>query len=541
MIDDRILNAYVNELEALRVHGRELAERFPDIAARLDIGPRRSRDPQVERLVESAAFLAARLRGLVEDQATELPMALLTMIAPALLDPVPPMAIVQLGGGSEVQAVPRGTRLDHQAGAQGLVCFATTMDMTAAPYSVHARRLAAQGNYADGIALRITGQPPPTLEFFLGDSSVTSATLIDALAEDLAVVEVVQGDGEGYTAVSGTQLRMRGFQAREAALPVRAETHQAHRLVTEFLVFPAKFHFASLGGLPFQNGTEIRLRFSRPLALAPELPDDLISVNRVPVVNLWRTSATPFEINGRQLEYPVRADARRYRGVECHAVEEVHLHGSSGQPVRLDPMLASGDVQETEVRWGTRRAVSHAGAEVMLYFRGLDYGTLGRRTYLAAPRVLASNGDMARRGRVGERLYPVSGLGDWRAALASVPTNYRPALVQSEAMRTLIGYMQSSVSSLASSGRRSPLRRYLRQFAGGDEATWIEAIGRVAVRPFATMRGGVPQPGVRAYVSFDPSRSRTTSRTVMKRVLAELFDSQRGLNRVEEVVVVSSQ
>ena len=123
-------------------------------------------------------------------------------------------------------------------------------------------------------------------------------------------------------------------------------------------------------------------------------------------------------------------------------------------------MLASGDIDETEVRWGTRRAMSHAGAEVMLYFRGLDFSTLGRQTYLAAPRVLASNGDMARRGRVGERLYPVSGLGDWRAALASVPTNYRHALVQPEAMRTLIGYMQSSVSSLASTGRRSPLRRY---------------------------------------------------------------------------------
>lgn len=539
MIDDKLLNAYVNELEALRVHGRELAERFPDIAARLDIGPRRSRDPHVERVVESAAFLAARLRMLVESQAAELPMTLLTMIAPILLDPVPPMAIVQFAGGAEMQRVPRGTRLDHHSGDQALVCLSTTMDTTVAPYSIHATRLAAQGNYADGISLRIAGQPPPTLQLFLGDSSVTSTALIDALAEDLAVVEVVQGDGTGYAAASPRQLRLRGFLAQEAALPVRAEAHQAHRIVTEFLVFPEKFHFASLGDLPFRNGTEIRLRFSRPLAFGPELPGDLVTVNRVPAVNLWRTSATPIEINGRQLEYPVRADAHRYRGVECHAVEEVHLYGNSGAPVRLDPILASGDVAETDIRWGTRRAVSHAGAELMLYFQGLDYRTLGRDAYLAAPRVLASNGDMARRGRVGERLYPVSGLGDWRAALASVPTNYRPALVQPEAMRTLVGYMRSSVSSLASTGRRSPLRHYLRQFSGGEEAAWIDAIGGVAVRSFASLRGGFPQPGVRAYVSFDRSRARASSRTLVKRVLGELFDSQRGLNRVEEVVVVA--
>ena len=436
--------------------------------------------------------------------------------------------------------MPRGTRFDHHADDGALVCLATTMDATAAPYAVRATRLAAQGNYADGVALRISGQPPPTLEFFLGDSSVAAATLIDAIAEDLAVVEVVQGDGEGYQAVSARQLRMRGFEAREAALPVRrARAHQGHRLATEFLVFPAKFHFAALGGLPFRNGTEIRLRFSRPLALGPGLPEDVR-------LGEPRPGGQPVADVGDALR-----DQRPAAGVSGARRRAPLPGGWSATPWRRSTCTAAAarrcgwtrcwrpeTSRRRDVRWGTRRAVSHAGAEVMLYFRGLDYRTLGRRTYLAAPRVLASNGDMARRGRVGERLYPVSGLGDWRAALASVPTGYRPALVQPEAMRSLIGYMQSSVGSLASTGRRSPLRRYLRQFAGGDEAAWIDAIGRVAVRPFATLRGGFPQPGVRAYVSFDSSRARTTSRTVMKRVLAELFDSQRGLNRVEEVVVV---
>ena len=107
-------------------------------------------------------------------------------------------------------------------------------------------------------------------------------------------------------------------------------------------------------------------------------------------------------------------------------------------------------------------------------------------------------------------------------------------------MRTLISYMQSSLSSLASNDSRGSLRHYLRQFPGADNATWIDAIGRVEVRPVATTRNGIPQPGLRVFIGFDPTRSRTTSSALVKRVLARLFDGQRGLNRVEEVVVVTT-
>ena len=541
MIDNKLLNAYVDELEALRLHGRELARLYPDVAARLDIGPRRSRDPHVERVVESAAFLAARLRMQVENQSNELPMAMLALLAPSLLEPVPAMAVAELTGGSEPRRIPRGTRFDLQFGGQALVCMSTTMALTAAPYSIRVSRLTPQGAYPDGISLRLAGRPPPTLQLFLGNNALNAAQLIDALAEDLALIQVVRPNDQGSSILTPSRLQPLGMGIDDAALPVRPAAHQAHRLLTEFIAFPEKFRFVSLTGAPFENGTEIRFLFSRPLPLDRGLPQDLIAVNRVPVVNLWPTAGTPFDIHGKQLEYPVRVDAQRYRIVECHSVEDVQLYGpESGRPVQLDAMLAAGDVDDTAIRWGTRRAVSPAGGEVMLYFQGLDYRDLGRQSYLAAPRVLASNADLPRRARIGETLYPVEGLGDWRAGLASVPTAYHPAMVESEAMRTLISYMQSSMNSLASADRRGSLRHYLRQFPGSGTAAWIGAIGRVAIRPLATTRNGFPQSGLRVFVAFDPTRSRTTSRTLVKQVLAELFDSQRSLNRVEEVVVVTS-
>ena len=538
MIDNKLLNAYISELEALRVHGRDFAQAYPDIAARLDIGPRRSRDAHVERVVESTAFLAARLRMMLENQSTELPMSLLSMLAPTLLEPVPSMTVVELSGGSEEQLVPRGTRFDHQFGGHALVCFTTTASLIAAPVTLQVRRLNPQANFADGIAIGLAGRPPSTLKFWLGNDEMSAAVLTDALAEDLGMIEVAAADGTTRRVPTG-RLRLHGFAADEAALPVRPAAHQSHRIVTEFLSFPEKFRMASLTGARFEHGGEIRFFFTRRLELARGLPGELISVNRVPAINLWPTAGTPFDINGRQLEYPVRVDAQRYRIIECHSVEEVQMYGRDGdRPIRLDPMLALGDIAGTEIRWGTRRAVSRAGGEVMLYFQGLDYRMLGEHQLLAAPQVLASNGDLPARARVGETLYPLEGLGNWRAALASVPTAYRPALVQSDAMRTLLGYMQSTVHELADGDRRGNLKSYLRQFPGGDSAAWINAIGRVALRPVATMRNDFPQAGLGILVGFDAERSRTTSRALVKRVLAGLFDSQRSLNRVEEVVVV---
>ena len=542
MIDSQLLNAYVGELEALRVHGGELAASFPDVAARLDIGPRRSRDPHVERVVESAAFLAARLRMQMESQSTELPMALLSILAPTLLEPVPAMALADLRGGTEAQRIARGTRFDLGVGQAPLVCLATTMAVTVAPYSIRISRLGAQGNDAGGISLRLFGKPPDTLELFIGNNPLNAALLIDAFAENLATIEVVGPNGGEPIQLPPSRLRMQGLRPDEAALPVRPAVHQAHRLVTEFIAFPEKFSFVSLAGAPFEHGTEIRFRFSEPLAsLEGNLPHDLITVNRVPLVNLWPTAGTPFNISGKQLEYPVRVDAQRYRLVECHSVEAMQLYGpESSQPIRLDPLLATGEMLDTAIRWGTRRTMTPAGGEVMVYFKGLDYRKLPRQSHLAAPRLLASNGEAPRRARVGESLHPIDGLGDWHAALASVPTAYRPALVQSEAMRTLIGYMQSSVNSLASADSRGSLRQYLRRFPGADTASWIDAIGRVAVQPVATIHNGIPRSELRVFVAFDTTRSRTTSRTIVKRVLAGLFDSQRSLNRVEEVVVVNT-
>ena len=309
MIDQELVELYIRELQEIRVHGRRFAESYPDIARRLDIGPRASRDPHVERVVESAAFLAARLRLMVVQNLQEFPISLLSMMAPTLVEPIPSMTIIQLQGGRESQHVARDTRFEYQIGGQTQVCFSTTMAMTAAPLALRLRRLDTSAVHADGIGVTLAGIPDRRLVLCLGNNETTAATLLDGLSESLAAIELVPAGGGNPISVARSQIRIHGFDPDEAMLPMRPATHQAHRLLTEFMAFPEKFRFVSLSGLPLASGAELRFWFLRPLQLPTPLPPDLVTTNRVPAINLWNASATPFNVDGKRLEYPIRVDA----------------------------------------------------------------------------------------------------------------------------------------------------------------------------------------------------------------------------------------
>jgi hypothetical protein len=92
---DELLGAYERELTYLRRLGAEFAGRYPKIAARLALEQDKCDDPHVERLIESVAFLCARVRLKIDDDFPEITDALLSVLYPSFLAPVPSTSIVQ--------------------------------------------------------------------------------------------------------------------------------------------------------------------------------------------------------------------------------------------------------------------------------------------------------------------------------------------------------------------------------------------------------------------------------------------------------------
>src|SRR5438552_365880 len=94
-MSDALLPYYNRELNAIRRLAADFAAAHPKIAGRLRLTADAVDDPHVERLLEGAAFLAARVHHRLDDEFPELTDALLGVLYPHYLAPVPSAAIVQ--------------------------------------------------------------------------------------------------------------------------------------------------------------------------------------------------------------------------------------------------------------------------------------------------------------------------------------------------------------------------------------------------------------------------------------------------------------
>src|ERR1700720_4124339 len=116
-VRDDLLTYYERELAYLRQMGAEFAEKYPKIASRLLLEPNRCEDPHVERIIESFAYLAARVHLRIDDDFPQITESLLNILYPHYMRPVPSMSVAQLhtdmeqGKMTSSLRIPKGTVL----------------------------------------------------------------------------------------------------------------------------------------------------------------------------------------------------------------------------------------------------------------------------------------------------------------------------------------------------------------------------------------------------------------------------------------------
>ncbi len=92
---DQLLPYYESELAYLRHNLREFAERYPRIAGRLSMSGEVCEDPHTERMIQSFAFLNARIARRLDDDYPEFTEALFDVLYPHYLRPFPSCSIAQ--------------------------------------------------------------------------------------------------------------------------------------------------------------------------------------------------------------------------------------------------------------------------------------------------------------------------------------------------------------------------------------------------------------------------------------------------------------
>ena len=146
-MSDDLLPYYARELAILRTLAADFAQRHPKVAGRLSLGRDDSQDPHVERLLQGVAFLAADVQKRLDDDFPELTDALLDLLYPHYLRPVPSMTIVEMAIDRKQAAltsgyrVPRGTELETEEVDGERCIYRTCFDLQLWPLQIREARL----------------------------------------------------------------------------------------------------------------------------------------------------------------------------------------------------------------------------------------------------------------------------------------------------------------------------------------------------------------------------------------------------------------
>ena len=178
---DELLPYYEKEQAFIRQLGAEFAKEHPKIAGRLGISDEIIEDPHVSRLIESFAYLTARIQHKLDDDVPELSDALLSVLFPHYLCPIPSMSIVQFAPDKEqvesTYTIPRGTLLATEQ-YQGENCiFRTAYETELNPFELKSVQLLGMPFTTPGSA-RIRGaQSVLKLSFSTFSNQITFAQL----------------------------------------------------------------------------------------------------------------------------------------------------------------------------------------------------------------------------------------------------------------------------------------------------------------------------------------------------------------------------
>ena len=358
---DELLEYYERELTYLRQLGAEFSEKYPKVASRLLIDPNRCEDPHVERLIESFAFLAARVHLKIDDEFPEITEALLSVLYPHYIRPIPSSTIVQFhldpeqGKLSTGLLIPRGSMLYSQP-VDGYPCkFKTCYDTTLWPLKIAAAqwvtpdRLRPAVKSQDAVAaLRLELECFPdvtfdelelsSLRFYLNGESSLIHTLYELLCNNCA--QVLLRDRTPNTrkhpiSLPASVLQPAGFTDAEALLPYPRRSFSGYRVLQEYFHFPEKFFFLDLNGLEnlrssgFGPRIEIILltsRFERPerqQTLELNVSEETLRLGCSAAVNLFPHTAEPIRLDQTHTEYLITPDVRRRRAMEIFSIEEV--------------------------------------------------------------------------------------------------------------------------------------------------------------------------------------------------------------------------
>lgn len=589
-MSEDLLHHYNRERNSLIDLAGAFGRAHPAIAEGLRLGDETVEDPHVRRLIDSVAFLNARVHRKLEDGFPELTEALLGVLYPHFLAPIPSMAIVQFEGDPEMTAgypIAARTQLETDR-KHGEVCtFQTAYPVEVWPIRVRNARVQASP-FESPTTPRSTGAAavlkvrletmtagvsfadlgPERARFFLRGQPQLVHPLHELLFNDVVEVAIATGPDDARPVVLGPEaLRPVGFSEEEGLLPYSKRSFLGYRLLSEYFAFPQKFLFVEVDLPPevvARAGSAVELYcFLRRSSsdLEAGVSAKTFALGCTPIVNLFKKRASPVPVDHRRYEYRIVPDPRRPLAMEVYSVDAVTRSSpDSKKPTEIHPIYGldhAGDAEGVRSWWypvrrGSvdRSGESAAGTDVFLRTVDLDLSPSEVPEDVLGLSVTCMNRDLPAAlpfSADQPRLQLVEGAGPITAvrALTKPTRTLRPERGGSTAWK-LVSHLSLNHLSLGDDhASLEALKEILRLYDVGasDEARKVIEKGLVSVRskPHAvrTSFGGRPGfcRGTEVTLELDAGQFTGSGRFLFASVLERFLGLYCSLNSFVQTVV----
>ena len=593
---DELLLYYERELDYLRKSAAQFAERHPKVASRLVLEPTKCEDPHVERLLEAFAFLAARVHLKLEDEFPEITEALLSVVYPQLVRPIPSMSVVEFQLDPEKGKLTSGMKIDrnsqlHSKPISGVPCtFRTCYDATLWPLSVTTAELNAPSRLKPAVktsdsawAIRLelrclkdvsfVSLKPDKLRFYLdGESGLVNILyeLLFSRLNRIVVRDLTAGSKLPPITLPASALNAVGFSPNEGMVPYPSASFAGHRLLMEYFAFPEKFFFVDLTGLEavshagFKDAIEVIFLLSdiegsgRQQRLELELSKKTFRLGCTPIVNLFSQTAEPIQLNQRKAEYPLVPDVRRPYSVEVFSVDEVAgINAASQKITTYEPFYSLRHFARREDRscfWLARRRPSARpnddGTDIALSLLDLNLTTADPDASVLSVKTTCTNRDLPSRLPFGNQDsdFELEGAAPMKriVALRKPTPPVRPPMGRGILWR-LVSHLSLNYLSLVSEGKDS-LQEILRLYDVGRTAysqNVIQSILNIRSRPhFARLvseQGVSFARGMRIEMEIDEDQFTGGGAFLFAAVLERFFGLAASLNSFTQLSVTTPQ
>lgn len=593
---DELLLYYERELDYLRKSAAMFAEKHPKVASRLVLEPTKCEDPHVERLLEAFAFLTARVHLKIDDEFPEITEALLSVVYPQLVRPIPSMSVVEFQLDPEKGKMTSGLKIDRNTPLfskpiQGTPCtFRTCYDTSLWPVSVSAAELRAPSQLTPAVrsldspwAIRLELQcgrdvtfsslMPDKLRFYLdGEGGLVNIIyeLLFSRLNRIYVRDLSAGSKAAPVTLPASAVQPVGFGINDGILPYPSNSFAGHRLLLEYFAFPEKFLFVDLSGFDalasagFGDKIEVIFLLSeiegtgRMQRLEVELSQKTFRLGCTPVANLFSQVAEPIQLNQRRVEYPVVADVRRPYAIEIFSVDEVQGIDPVNQKItKYEPIYSLRHFARREERscfWIARRRQStrpnDEGTDVNLSLIDLRLATATPEASTLSVRTTCTNRDLPSRlpfGSQGSDFEMEGSVPMKRIVVLRKPTApVRPALGKSVLWR-LVSHLSLNYLSLVEDGKDA-LQEILRLYDVGRTAysqNVIQSILEIKSRPsFARIvsdNGISFARGLRIEMGIDEDQFSGGGAFLFASVLERFFALAASLNSFTQLSVTTPQ